>query len=101
VKRIITRSHVIQRAARIAFGPANDCVRLALLPQEQQDPGLLDSLDLSLLSEFKRNANGSVEIRLASRLDALRLLAELVGDQDSSPQALELIRALNSAAAPS
>ena len=71
----ITRAHVTRRLAELAFGQANDCVRLAL----EDDPPL-GKLDLSLLSEVKRNEKGTVEIRLIDRLQALEQLAQVAGD---------------------
>ena len=66
----IRRQDVTRRLAELAFGKANDCVRLAL----ENDPSL-DKLDLSLLSEVKRNDKGTVEIKLIDRLRALEQLA--------------------------
>ena len=53
----IRQRDVTRRLAELAFGKANDCVRLAL----EDDPSL-GKLDLSLLSEVKRNDKGTVEI---------------------------------------
>ena len=74
----IRRSDVTRRLAELAFGKANDCVRLAL----EDDPGL-DKLDLSLLSEVKRNDKGTVEIKLIDRLRALEQLA-LVAQEEKT-----------------
>ena len=63
----VSRADVTRRLAELAFGKANDCVRLAL----ENDPKL-DRLDLSLLSEVKRNDKGTVEIKLIDRLRAQR-----------------------------
>ena len=71
----VTREDVTRRLAELAFGKANDCVRLAL----EDDPNL-GRLDLSLLSEVKRNDKGTVEIRLIDRLKALEQLAQVAGD---------------------
>lgn len=68
----VTRADVARRLAELAFGGANDCVRLAL---EEGAP--LDKLDLSLLSEIKRNDKGTVEIKLIDRLQALEQLERL------------------------
>ena len=73
----ISRQDVTRRLAELAFGKANDCVRLAL----EDDPEL-SRLDLSLLSEVKRNDKGTVEIKLIDRLRALEQLAE-VADEGS------------------
>lgn len=67
----LRREDVLRRLAQLAFGRANDCVRLALGAEAE-----LDGLDLSLLSEVKRNDKGTVEIRLIDRLAALELLLE-------------------------
>lgn len=67
----ICRQDVIRRLAQLAFGRANECVKLVL--REETD---LDALDLSLLSEVKRNEKGTVEIKL---LDRVRALEQLLG----------------------
>ena len=74
----ISRSDVTRRLAELAFGKANDCVRLAL-----EDDPRLDKLDLSLLSEVKRNDKGTVEIQLIDRLRALEQRA-LVAEEEKS-----------------
>ena len=74
----IRRRDVTRRLAELAFGKANDCVRLAL----ENDPKL-DRLDLSLLSEVKRNEKGTVEIKLIDRLRALEQLA-LVAEEEKT-----------------
>jgi len=66
----VNRQDVTRRLAELAFGRANDCVRLVL--EETPD---LEKLDLGLLSEVKRNEKGTVEIRLIDRLRALEQLA--------------------------
>lgn len=68
----VTKEDVARRLAELAFGRANDCVRLVL---EENTP--LGKLDLSLLSEVKRSEKGAVEVKLVDRLKALELLAEL------------------------
>ena len=74
----IRRADVTRRLAELAFGKANDCVRLAL----ENDPKL-DRLDLSLLSEVTRNDKGTVEIKLIDRLRALEQLA-LVAEEEKT-----------------
>ena len=74
----IRRRDVTRRLAELAFGKANDCVRLAL-----EDDPMLDRLDLSLLSEVKRNDKGTVEIKLIDRLRALEQLAQLASEGGS------------------
>ena len=74
----VRRQDVTRRLAELAFGKANDCVRLAL----EDDPSL-GKLDLSLLSEVKRNEKGTVEIKLIDRLRALEQLAQVAQENDS------------------
>jgi hypothetical protein len=73
----IRRQDVVRRMAELAFGKANDCVRLAL---EDEPP--VDKLDLSLLSEVKRNEKGTVEIKLIDRLRALEQLSQAAGQEE-------------------
>ena len=72
----VSRADVTRRLAELAFGKANDCVRLAL-----EDDPQLGKLDLSLLSEVKRNDKGTVEIKLIDRLRALEQLAAVAGEE--------------------
>ena len=78
----VSRSDVTRRLAELAFGKANDCVRLAL----EDDPNL-GRLDLSLLSEVKRNDKGTVEIKLIDRLRALEQLAQVAGEDTQDLEA--------------
>ena len=72
----IKQQDVTRRLAELAFGRANDCVRLAL-----ENAPSLDKLDLSLLSEVKRNEKGTVEIKLIDRLRALEQLAIMAQEE--------------------
>ena len=71
----VCKADVLRRLAQLAFGRANDCVKLVLL----DDPAL-DELDLSLLSEVKRNEKGTVEIKLMDRIRALEQLLSAGAD---------------------
>ena len=81
----VNRQDVTRRLAELAFGKANDCVRLAL----EDDPNL-GRLDLSLLSEVKRNDKGTVEIKLIDRLRALEQLAQVAGEDTQDLEAFLL-----------
>lgn len=59
----------------LAASSPNDAVKLLFLDSE--DLSLLDGLDLSLLTEMKRSANGTLEIKLVNKLDVIRELFEL------------------------
>ena len=74
----ISREDVTRRLAELAFGKANDCVRLVL-----EEDAKMGRLDLSLLSEVKRSDKGAVEIRLIDRLRALEQLAQLASEDGS------------------
>ena len=69
---------VTRRLAELAFGKVNDCVKLAL-----EENLCLDDLDLSLLSEVKRNDKGTVEIKLIDRLRVLEQLSQTAGEQQN------------------
>ena len=74
----VSRQDVTRRLAELAFGSANDCIRLVL--EEQPD---LEALDLSLLREVKRSEKGAVEIKLIDRIQALEQLAAVAGEDRS------------------
>ena len=78
----LTKEDVARRLAELAFGKANDCVRLVL-----EDNADLGRLDLSLLSEVKRNDKGTVEIKLIDRLRALEQLAAVAGEESEDLEA--------------
>ena len=84
----LTKEDVARRLAELAFGKANDCVRLVLDADAK-----LDGLDLSLLTELKRNDKGTLEVRLVDRLQALEQLAVLAqssgSDLESFLQAMQ------------
>ncbi len=84
----LTREDVARRLAELAFGKANDCVRLVL-----EEGVKLGKLDLSLLTEVKRSEKGAVEVHLVDRLKALEALAQMAqndgGDLESFLQALQ------------
>jgi len=84
----LTRSDVVRRLAELAFGTANDCIRLVM-----QEDVCIENLDLSLLTELKRNEKGTLEIRLVDRLKALEQLAVLADsngtDLESFLQAMQ------------
>ena len=84
----LTREDVARRLAELAFGRANDCVQLVL-----EEKPKVAGLDLSLLSEVKRNDKGTVEVRLIDRLRALEQLAQMAeqggSDLESFLQALQ------------
>ena len=85
----ICREDAIRRLAQLAFGRANDAVKLALSPQEAD----VENMDLSAVTEFKVTDKGGVEVKLADRIRALETLCELLSC-GGSQGAEELYRAL-------
>ena len=86
---------VTRRLRQLAAGRCNDAVKLIFAEAPAAD--FIDGLDLSQLSEIKRGANGSVEIKLYDRIRALELLGELVG-AGGGEKAAGFFRALDEAA---
>ena len=78
----VQKRDIQRRLAELAFGRANDCVRLVL-----EDSPEVDALDLSLLSEVKRNDKGTVEVKLIDRLQALEALSGMVGSEEGEMKA--------------
>jgi len=98
VGRTSENDKLIRKAAKLAFGKANDPVKLVFMTPEQQE--MIDRLDLSLLSEVRRGANGVIEIKLVNRLEALELLAGLMGaGEGAEGKESDIFRALDEAAA--
>ena len=83
----LTQADVVRRLGDLAFGRANDCVRLVL--EEGAD---LKELNLSLLAEVRRSEKGAVEVKLCDRLQALEQLTALV--QESSGDLGDFLDAL-------
>ena len=83
----IQRDDVVRRLAELAFGRANDCIKLVM----SSDPPMA-KLDLSLLSEVKRSEKGAVEVRLIDRLRALEQLALLA--QENGQDLEQFLKAL-------
>ena len=82
----VDRQAVLRQMMALATQQANDAVRLVYLTGENQEE--LDQLELGCLTEFKRNSNGTVEVRLTDRAAVLeKLLEQLKDDQNAAPAA--------------
>ena len=88
----LRRDDAVRRLAQLAFGRANDAVKLALRAGGT-DP---DQLDLSAVAEFKVTDRG-VEVKLVDRVRALEALCTLL-ESGEGHDAEELYRALAEAA---
>ena len=97
-RKKITREDVIRRLGELAYGRANDAVRLVFL--EPGEAESLDGLDLSLLAEVRRSEKGLVEVKLCDRIRALELLAGLLEEKEApDSEARRFFAALEQAAA--
>lgn len=72
----VRREDAVRQLAQLAFGRANDAVKLALHAGEIDPEGL----DLSAVAEFKVTDRGGVEVKLADRVRALEALCRLLED---------------------
>lgn len=88
----VRREDVLRRLAQLAFGRANDAVRLAL-GRDNLDP---EGLDLSAVAEFRVTDKGGVEVKLVDRVRALETLWGLLDGGGQGAE--ELCRALAEAA---
>ena len=88
----VSRQEVLWRMMNLAAGKANDPVKLAFLPEEDRDR--IARLDLGCLTEFKRNANGTVEMKFVDRAAILvRILEQMKEEANEGPAAF--LRALD------
>ena len=99
MRKIPKSEDVIFALRKMAFGKANDAVKLIFA--EEGGAAAVDGLDLSLLSEVKRGSNGTIEVKLINRLEAVALLAKLLGAERPGEKndAEALFRAMDEAAA--
>ncbi|MEG2989243.1 MAG: hypothetical protein RR807_07540, partial [Oscillospiraceae bacterium] len=81
------RQELTNRLFHIATGSINDVVKLAYLSPEEDGFGALEALDLTALSEFKRNSAGAVEMKLVDRVAVLEKLLELQGADGTDAEA--------------
>ena len=88
--KALSREQILQQMCDIARVPFNDVVRLAYLSEEEADR--IDSLDLTALREFKRNASGAVEIKLADRVEVLEKVMQLM-KHDEMPKGEQFLQA--------
>ena len=78
------RERLLRQILRLMQAPVNDAVKLAYLQEEETER--IDGLDLTALKEFKRSANGVVELKFIDRLEVARqLLERLPGEARLDP----------------
>ena len=71
-KKLPGREDILERMWKLANARVEDAVRLACWPEEE--PGRLEKLELDGLTEFKRGANGVIELKFTDRARLLELL---------------------------
>lgn len=89
-RKAISKRDVLAQMLELASHPVNDAVRLAFLSEESRDD--IGTLDLCGLSEFKRNANGTVEVKFTDRLAVLQSLLDRM--EEESVGAMAFLQAL-------
>ena len=89
------RKTLIEEIRHLAFGGANDAVKLAFLPEDALD--CLGGLDLTALRSLRRLSNGTVELELIDRIKLIELLLS-AGQGGENGGAGSLIQALDRAA---
>lgn len=92
-RKAVSKRDVLLQMMELASHPVNDAVRLAFLSEESRDE--IASLDLCGLSEFKRNANGTVEVKFTDRLAVLQSLLERM-EEEENVGAMAFLQALES-----
>ena len=90
----LRREDVLRRLAQLAFGQANDGVRLALQGREAE----VENLDLSAVAEIRVTDKGGMEIKFVDRVKALETLCGLLESSGGGQGAEELYRVLAAAA---
>ncbi len=98
MERKTAHGEIMEYLGNVAFGKSNDCVKLTFIDENSPE---IDTLDLTMLSELKRSASGGIEIKLLSRLDAMKLMLEASEEQRevAQEQARTFFSALNEGAA--
>ena len=91
-KKELGREDVIEALKEIAFGRVNRGVELTYLSEPTAQ--LIRKMDL--LAEFKRNGNGTVEVKFVDRVKALSALYDMLGGGDAD-EAAEFLQALEQA----
>ena len=85
------REQILKRMWKLANAGVGDAVRLACFPQE--DWGALENMDLDALTEFKRGANGVIELKFADRARLLERLLD-AADHSGEEQVDRFLRAM-------
>lgn len=93
MQRNFRKKDVIRRLGELALGRSNDAVKLAFMDPQRLD---IDALDLTMISELRKGANGSVELKMFNRIDALKVMMDALKDEPGG-EALQFLQTINSA----
>ena len=85
------REQILRRMWELANAGVGDAVKLACFPEEEW--GGLGKLDLDALTEFKRGANGVIELKFADRGKLLERLLD-AADHSGEEQVDRFLRAM-------
>ena len=85
------RGQILNRMWQLAQAGVEDAVRLACFPDGERED--LDRLNLDALTEFKRGANGVIELKFIDRVRLLELLLD-ASDRSGEEQVDRFLRAM-------
>ncbi len=78
------REALLEEMQKLICTKVNDGVKLAYLTElSEEQLRIIDELKLDGLTEFKRNSNGSVEVKFIDRMDATERIFALTGGSSS------------------
>ena len=89
--RLPTREEILGRMWKLANAGAEDAVRMACFPEEEW--GDVKKMDLDGVTEFKRGANGVIELKFVDRGKLLERLLDAV-DHSGAEQVDRFLRAM-------
>ena len=89
--RLPTREEILGRMWKLANAGAADAVRMACFPEEEW--GDVKKMDLNGVTEFKRGANGVIELKFVDRGKLLERLLDAV-DHSGAEQVDRFLRAM-------
>ena len=89
--RLPTREEILSQMWKLANAGAEDAVRMACFPEEEW--GDVKKMDLAGVTDFKRGANGVIELKFVDRGKLLERLLDAV-DHSGADQVDRFLRAM-------
>ena len=90
-KTLPDRAEILQQMWKLANAKVEDAVRMACFPEEEW--GDVKKMDLNGVTEFKRGANGVIELKFVDRGKLLERLLDAV-DHSGAEQVDRFLRAM-------